>query len=236
MIDRILELRNKIYRGKFRFALAPEHWRALYVLEDWEESNLATVVKNERLKGYAAYYLTDFDNSRAYEVREICAEDEETLAQLIDHVIEKSVEDDVDFVFVRRGEEPYENVFAEKGFFSFPESVVMVILFKPRELLLALSRRIEKGDILHLLINGFDPVPIRVGEEGIMVVEEDEPDLVVSTDARTFLRLFFGRTSLLKEVLGRRIRIGGVLNWTTANHFFNLIKQDKWHIPMGDWV
>ena len=112
----------------------------------------------------------------------------------------------------------------------------MIALLNPKELLMALSGRIENGKVLNLLIEGFDPVTVKVGEEGFMVVKEKEPDLTVSTDVRTFLGLFFGRTSLLKEFLRKRITISGILNWRTANHFFSLIKQDKWHIPMGDWV
>jgi hypothetical protein len=236
LIDKIIDLRNRIHKEKFRFVLTPDHWKALYVPEDVEKSNLTTVVRNERLKGYAAYYLANFEQNRAYDVREICAEDQDTLTELIDQIVEKSIEDNADFIFVRRCEEPYENVFAKKGFFSFSESVIMIALFNPEELLLALSRQIENGKVLNLVIKGFDPITVRVGEKGIMVVKQEKSDLTVSTDGKTFLKLFFGRASFLKEFLRKRITIGSILNWTMVHHFFDLIKQDKWYIPMGDWV
>ena len=236
MIDKIIDLRNRIHSNRFRFVLTPEHWKILYVPENIGKNNLATVIRNERLKGYAAYYLVNFEQARAYEIREICAEDQDTLTDLIDQIVEKSVKENVDFIFVRRCEEPHEDVFAKKGFFSFTKNVIMVVLLNPEELLLALSKRIENGKVLSLLIKGFDPITIRVGEKGIMVVKNEKPDLTMSTDAKTFLRLWFGRTSFLKEFLRRRVTIGNIPNWTTASHFFKVIKQDKWYIPMGDWV
>ena len=236
MIDKIIDLRNRIHKDKFRFVLTPQHWKILYVPENVEKSNLATVVRNERLKGYAAYYLVNSEQARAYDIREICAEDQDTLTELIDQIVEKSAKDNVDFIFVRRCKEPHENVFAKKRFFSFSESVIMIALFNPKDLLLTLSKRIETGKVINLIIKGFDPITVRVGEKGIMVVKKEKSDLTVSTDDKTFLRLFFGRTSFLKEFLRRRITIGSITNWTTANHFFNVLRQDKWYIPMGDWV
>jgi len=236
LISKIIDLRNRIHRDKFRFELTPEHWKVLYVPEDVEQSNLTTVVKNERLKGYAAYCLINFEQNRAYDIREICAEDQDTLTKLIDQIIEKSVEDNVDFIFLRRCEEPHKNVFVKKGFFSFSESVIMGALFNPEELLLALSTQIENGQILNLVIKGFTPVTVRVGKKGIMVVKKEKSDLTVSTDDKTFLRLFFSKTSFLKEFLRKRITISNVLQWTTVNHFFKIIRQDKWYIPMGDWI
>ncbi len=236
MIDKIIDLRNRIHEDDFRFVLTPEHWNVLYVPESVEKRNLATVIKNGELKGYAAYYLINFEEASVYDIREICAEDEEVLTQLVDQVVDKSMKDNVDFVFFRGCEDPYEDVYVKKGFLSFLESVIMIALLNPRELLSALSEEIENGKVLKLLIKGFDPVTVKVGEKGIMVVKEGKPDLTVSTDSETFLRLFFGRTSLLREFLKRGVALSNILNWTTANRFFSLIKQNKWHIPMGDWV
>jgi len=236
LIDKIIGLRNRIHKDKFRFVLTPQHWRILYVPETVEKSYLTTIVRNERLKGYATYYLVNFEQIRAYDIREICAEDQDTLTDLIDQIVKKSAKDNVDFIFVKRCDEPHESVFAKKGFFSFPESVIMIALFNPEELLLALSKQIENGKVLKLLIKGFDPITLRVGEKGIMIVKKEESDLTVSTDDATFLKLFFGKTSFSKEFLRRRVTISNIRNWMTASHFFNAIKQDKWYIPMGDWV
>lgn len=236
MIDEIIDLRNIVHKGDFRFVLTPEHWKVSYVPESLEKSNLATVVKDRRLKGYAAYFLVNFEQVRAYDIREICAVDKETLAQLVEQIVDKSVKDNVDFIFLKWFEGAHKDVLAKKGFLSFSEAVIMTALFNPKELLSTLSEEIGKGKVLKLLIKGFDAVTVKVGEKGIMVVQEDISDLTVSTDSKTFLRLFFGRTSFLKEFLKRRVTLSNILNWTTANRFFNLIKQDKLHIPMGDWV
>lgn len=236
MIDKIIGLRNRVHKNDFRFVLTPEHWNVLYVPEGVEKHNLAAVTKNGELKGYAAYYLINFEEARAYDVREICAEDEKILAQLLDQIADRSVKDSVDFVFIRKREDPYRDMYAKRGFLSFLESVIMIALLNPRELLSALSEEIEKGKVLKLLIEGFDPITVKVGEKGIIVVKENRSDLTVSTNSETFLRLFFGRTSFLKEFLKRRVTLNNILNWTTANRFFNLIKQDNWHIPMGDWA
>jgi len=112
----------------------------------------------------------------------------------------------------------------------------MVALLNPKDILSALSEETEDGKILMLLIKGFDPVTVKVGTKGIMVATNEKPDLTVSTDSKTFIRLLFGKTSLTKEFLRRRIALSNILDWTTASHFFNLIKHDKWYIPMGDWV
>ncbi|UCE29041.1 MAG: hypothetical protein JSV85_07225 [Candidatus Bathyarchaeota archaeon] len=236
MIGRIIGLRNRIHKNKFRFELTPEHWKVLYVPEDVEQSNLATVVRNKRLRGYAAYYLINFEQNRAYDVREICAEDQDTLTELVDQIVKKSVEDGVDFIFLKRCEEPHRNVFARKGFLSFSDSVVMGALLNPEELLLALSTQIKNGKVLNLIIGSFAPFKVRVGDEGIMVVKEEKSDLTVSTDEKTFLKLFFGKTSFLKEFLRKRIVISNVLQWTIVSRFFKVVKQDKWYIPIGDWV
>ena len=236
MIDEIIDLRNKVHKGGFRFVLTPEQWKVSYVPESPEKSNLATVIEDRRLKGYAAYYLVNFEQAIAYDIREICAEDTETLAQLVDQIVDKSVKDNVDFIFMKWSEEAHRDVLAEKGFSSFSEAVIMTALFNPEELLSTLSEEIGKGKVLKLLIKGFGPLTVKVGEKGIMVVKEEKPDLTVSTDSKTFLKLFFGRTSFLKEFLKRRVILSSILNWTTTNRFFNLIKQDKWYIPMGDWV
>jgi hypothetical protein len=236
LIDEIIDLRNKVHKGNFRFALTPEHWKALYVPEKMEKSNLATVRNHERLTGYAAFYLVNFDQVRAYDVREIIAEDENTLTQLLSQITDKGMKDNVDFIFLKRCEEAYSNVFERKGFSPFVESVIMIALFDPKKLLSTLSEKVENGKVLRLLIEGFDPIDIKIGEKGIMLVNEEKPDLVVSTDHKTFIGLFFARTSFLKEFLRRKIRVNSAFGLPTANRFFNIAKQAKWYVPMGDWV
>jgi hypothetical protein len=236
MIDEIINLRNRIHKGDFRFVLTPEHWSVLYVPENVEKSNLETVTKDGKLKGYAVFYVMNFDQVRAYDVREIIAEDEKTLTQLLDQISDKGMKDDVDFIFLKRCEEPYARVVNNKGFTAFVESVVMIALLDPQKLLSALSEKVENGKVLRLLINGSDQIDIKVGQKGIMLVNGEKPEFIVSTDSKTFLRLFFGRTSLLSEFLRRRAKLSGIRCLAIARRFFNIIQQSKWYIPMGDWV
>jgi len=234
--DKIIDLRNRVHKDDFRFVLTPEHWNALYVTESVEKHDLVMVVKDGELKGYAAYLLVNLEQAKVYDVREIVAEDAEVLGQLIDQIVARSVKDNVDFVFARTCEDSYKEVYDKKGALSFLESVVMIALLNPRELLSALSEETDGGKVLTLLIEDFDPVTIRVGAKGIAVVADEKPDFSLSIDSKTFLRLFFGRTSFLKEFLQRRIALSSILNLTTASRFFNLVRHDKSYIPMGDWV
>jgi len=236
LIDKIIDFRNRIHKEDFRFTLTPEHWNILYSPESVEKRGVATVARNGELRGYAVYHLVNLGEARVYDVREIVAENEEVLTQLIDQVVDRSLKDDVDFVFARTCEDPYEKVYAKKGGLAFMESVVMVALLNPKEILSALSEDTKDGKILKLHIKGFDSVTVKVGTKGIMLAKNEKPDLTVSTDGKTFVRLFFGKTSFAKELFRRRISLSNISNWTTANHFFNLIKHDKWYIPMGDWV
>jgi hypothetical protein len=236
LMDNIINLRNQIHKDDFRFALTPKHWKVVYVPENAERSNLVTVESDGRLKGYAAFILVNFEQVRAYDVREICAEDENTLTQLIDQIADKGSKDDVDFIFVKRCDEPFSKVFSKKGFSSFIESVIMIALFDPEKILSALSERVENGKVLRLAIKGFDPIDIKVGENGIMLVNETKPDLTVSTDSKTFLRLFFGRASFISEFLRRRVTLTGILSLDTARNFFHMLEEPNWYIPMGDWV
>jgi hypothetical protein len=236
LIDEIIGLRNRIHKDEFRFVLTPDHWNVLYMPESVEKHNLVTVSRNGELKGYAAFILVNLGQSRVYDVREIVAEDAEILAQLIDQIVVKGATDNVDFVFARRCEDSYKKVYEEKGALSFLESVMMIVLLNPGELLSALSQELVDGKVLRLLIKGFDPVTVKVGTKGIRVVKDENPDLTVSTDSKTFVRLFFGRTSFLNEFLRRKIFLSDILNWATANRFFSLVKHDKLYIPMGDWV
>lgn len=236
MSDKIIDLRNRIHKDDFRFVLTPEHWNVLYVAEGVEKHHLVTVAKDGELKGYAAFLLVNLEQAKVYDVREIVAEDAEVLSQLIDQIVARSIKDNVDFIFARTCEDSYKKVYDKKGALSFPESVVMIALLNPRALLSALSQDTDGGKTLTLSIEGFDPVTIRVGTKGIAVVTDEKPDFSLSTDSKTFLRLFFGRTSFLKEFLRRRIALSNILNLTTASRFFSMVRHDKLYIPMGDWV
>lgn len=237
LIDEVIDLRNRVHENDFRFVLTPDHWKVLYVPENAEKSNLATVRNsNGKLKGYAAFYRVNFEEIKAYDVREIIAEDENTLNQLLDQIANRGMEDDVDFIFLKRCEEPFSQVFSEKGFFPFIESVIMIALFDPHRLLSTLSERVERGKVLRLVVKGFDYIDMKVSENGITLAKGEEPNVVVSTDSKTFTRFFFNRTSFLKELLRGRVTVSGILGLALASRFFKVVRQRKWYIPMGDWV
>lgn len=235
MIDRVIELRNRIHENDFRLVLTPEHWNALYVPQS-EKTYFLTVSRDEELVGYVAFCTVDFGEVRAYDVREICAADESTMAELIDQMIDRSVRDKIDFVFLKTCEEPYNKLLRERGFSSFIESAIMIALLDPRALLLALSEPVDDGPVLKVTISGFDPVLVRVGAGGIALVADKEPDLTISTNSKTWVRLFFGRTSFLRELLRGSITASSLRNLRAASRLFRIVRQNRWYIPMADSV
>lgn len=240
LIEDLLRFRNQIHKGKFRFDITADLWAARYLLEEKrEEGNIVKIIKNGALEGYAVYMLLAEGNIKAYRITEICASTKETLDQLIDKIIKRGVESGVDFVFLRKIEEPSDEVYKEKKFVSFVDCVIMAVLLNPHELLLSMSENIDQGKILKLLIKGFDPIMIQIKNGKTKVVKQEKSDLVVAVDSKTFLRLFFGRTSFFKEFLKRRLTVSNafnLFNLLTVIHFFNAIKQERSYIPLGDWT
>ena len=235
MIKEFLNLRNRIHRNKFRFNLTSGLWESHYVSDkELETNNVITVVENNKLKGYVVYSLLIEDETKVCRVGEVLADSSATLIELVDRLIEKSMEKGADFIILRRCEEPYNDVFDKKRFLTFAESVIMVVLLDPRELLLSISEKVESGKVLNLVIDGFDPITVMVGKKRIMVVEDQRSGLTVSTDSKTFLRLFFGKTSFLKELFHRKI-VTNPVQLSTVSRFFNIIRVKKWYIPSGDW-
>ena len=235
MIDKIIALRNKIHENEFRFVLTPQHWKALYVPEN-EDAHLVTVSRDGELAGYATFYVVEFGDIRAYDVSEICAADKGILTELIDQIVERSMKDSVDFVFLQTCEEPYDEILRQRGFLSFTERAILTALLDPRTLLSTLSERVDNGPVLEVAITGFDPILVQVGRAGIALVVDKEPDLSISTDSKTWLRLLFGRTSFLKQFFMRRITISDMSKLVSAVRFFNIIRQDKMYLPMADWT
>ena len=114
------------------------------------------------------------------------------------------------------------------------ESAIMIVLLNPKELLLSLSQEIEHGKILKLIVRGFEPVFVKVGKEGVQVLENGQQEFTIRTDSETFIRLLFGKTSFLKEVLRRKV-VTQLRRMPDTIHFFELIKAKEWYIPSGDW-
>lgn len=235
MIKRFLDLRNRIHRNEFRFNLTFGLWESHYVSEkELETDNVITVVEDNKLKGYVVYSLLIEDKMKVCRVKEVCADSSATLNELVDRLTKKNMENGVDFIILRRCEEPYNDVFDKKRFLTSAESVIMVVLLDPRELLLKISENVESGKVLNLAIDDFHPITVIVGKKQIEVVEDERPGLTVSTDSKTFLRLFFGKTSFYREFLHRKI-VSNPLHLSTVSRFFNIIKIKKWYIPSGDW-
>jgi len=223
--------------GKFRFNLSRDLWAAHYISEkELDASNIIKIVRDGVLRGFAVYSILNYDAIKACGILDLCADGKDVLVELIDKIIEKAVNSGVDFIFLRECEEPYDDAFDAKGFFYFMESVILAVLLNPRELLLALSERIHHGKVLKFVVEGFDPILVKVGKKGIRVIEGERSDLKVLTDSKTFLRLFFGQTSVLKEFLRGRITIDRIFSLSTLVRFFSIIKQRRWYIPSGDWT
>lgn len=236
MVDEI-NLRNSIYRHSFRFEVTPRLWKSLYnVSKEGKARNLVTVKRNGVLKGYAAYLIFVRNQLTAMSILDMSADGEDTLAELIERIIQHGKAEGVDLIYFRKTPGSEDNIFDEKGFISFVESVIMVALFNPKELLSAFSQDKVSGTDLRVSIEGFEPITVKVSKKGIKVVSQEKHDLEVFTDSETFLRLFFGKTTFFKQYLKRKVKVSNILKLMAVYHFFRKIRQEKWHIPFGDWA
>jgi len=236
-LDEEISLRNALHEGAFRFDVTLSLWETLYEFRENEKaSSLVTVTENGKLRGYAVYFTYVRGKFKHLSVLDIGADGEAALSELVDRLKEHAQKEDADLIYIRKASEPGDRVFDQKGFFSFIESIIMVALLNPHELLYALSKEIDDGNNLKLVLKGFDPLTVKVGRSGIKIVTGEKADLTVSTDAPTFLKLLLCRTSFWKELLKRTIKINKMSKLSTARRFFSIAKQEKWHIPFGDWV
>lgn len=233
MIDELLNLRNKIHKDKFRLDLSRDLWESQYIREP-ESCNVVKITKDGKLRGYAVCLITNDDQIRVLNIREICADGKATLMKLLDSIVESGLKEEADFILLRRCTEPFGDVFDQKGFLTIMESVVMTVLLNPREILSSLSENLKEGKPLTLRIKGFDPVTVKVGEKGIMLLEDTQPEVNVLTDSVTFLNFLFGKTSFWKELVKRKITFD-LLHLPTVYRFFKSISNKNWYIPTGDW-
>ncbi len=229
--------RNSICKGNFRFEVTPSLWRSLYeICGEGGATNVVTVKRNGTLRGYAVYSTFVRSQFRALRILDICADSRDTITELIKCIIERGRAEGADFVYVRKAASPEDNIFDQKGFISFVDSIIMVVLLNPYELLRAFSQDVMIGTNLKLNIRGFESVIVKVGKKGIKVVTEEKHKMTVSTDTETFLKLSFGRTTFLKQFLKGKIKVSNLFKLPTAHRLFKEIRQEKWHIPSGDWV
>lgn len=235
MFNDFLNLRNKVHHDDFRFNLTLSLWKSHYISErSTEKNHLIELREGETLKGYAILETSLAAQYKALIVRELCANGKDAFGQLIDLIIERGVEENADSIIWRQCREPYNQILDEKGFLTSSESVIMIALLNPRELLLPLYSPIDVGRVMKLNIKEFDALTIKVGKNGFALVENDQAKFTLSIDMKTFIRLFFGKTSFLVEFLKRKISVNIQDLWT-AKHFFDLIKNQNWYIPSGDW-
>ena len=236
MANGLLLLRNKLHKDSLRFDLDNDLRAMDYLPGERETSNMIEIVQEGALKGYAVFSELMHGEVKAYKVLEICAMSGDVFDELINLLIERAVRDKVDFIYTKGSDERFNDILFGKGFFSFLESAVMTVLLNPYELLSSLSEKVNQGKILNIAINGFDPVLLRIGEKGVMVITDGKPDLTVRTDSKTFIKLFFGKTSFSKQLFQGKVRINSLTNLPTAMHFFTVIKQQHLYIPLGDWL
>ncbi len=234
--NKFLHLRNQIHDGKFRFHITPDLWKRHYIPGGIAKPNkIHVITKNGKLMGYAVYSQVYHDGTKACRILDICAKEEKNFRDLINQIIKNCIKENVDFIYLTKCDRIYDKVLDDRGFLSVEQSVIMVMLLNPHELFSSLSEKIESGKIFKLIIHGFKPITMRVDKKAINVIGAGNPDLVITTDSETFLRLFFGRTVLWKELLKRKVTISNPLRLPAATHFFNLIRERNWYIPHGDW-
>lgn len=235
--NKFLQLRNEIHEGKFRFDVTQDLWKRHYMPGETAKPNrVLTITENGKLMGYVVYSIAYLGRTEVCRILDICAKEEKDFRELVSQVIGDCLKENVDFIYLRQCNEIYEGLLDEMGFFPLEQSVIMVVLLDPHELLLSLSEEIDSGKILRLTLEGFQPITIRVGKGAIRVLDTGHPDLAITTDSRTFLKLLFGRTRFWKELLRRKVAICNLLHLRTAIHFFSLIRVEKWYIPQGDWL
>ncbi len=236
MVEDLIKFRNKLKNGQFRFMAPLEEWKANYSSRPGvEEADIVKIQEEGELKGYAIGCMSHHKGLRMYRILEFCATDNKTTRKLIDSMIRRGEQIGADFVIGKTCQEPFDSVFKETGFASIKENVVMFVLLNLEELLVPLSSDAVQGRVFTLIINGFKPLNIVVGKDKIRILgEKATPDIRVSLEARTFLRLFFGKTTVLKEVLRGNLRIEGKIHFNTIFRFFRIFKQNKWYIPQGD--
>lgn len=218
--------------------MTPQLWKTHYLfgIEMEEANNVLKVMDNGTLMGYAVFCIDAVKGAKVCRVLDICAEKKEVFAEMVDRLVERCVREDVDFIYFKQGKERFGDVLHKKGFFTVWESVIMVVLLDPLGLFSSISEEVKQGKILKLILTGFDPIALKIGKNGVQVIADEKPDLTISTDGKMFLKLLFGKTSLLKEVLKQKVTISSILDLPTANHFFSLIEQKGWFIPSGDWL
>lgn len=232
-----IALRNLLNQGSFRLDVTPELWKAVYEVDrEGKSSNIITVKRNGLLKGYASYLTFARGQLNALGVLDMNAETEDVLEELTETLIQRAEAEGVDIIYFRKTPEPDDRVLDKKGFSSFVETVIVVKLLDLRELLEAFSDPDASGPCIRLDIKGLEPVALIVGKKGIKLLSETKPELEITAESETFLKLFFNQTSVSREFLGRRLRVNNILKLSIAGRFFNLIKQEKWYIPFGDWT
>lgn len=239
MVDNeLILLRNRLHQDAFRFDISPSLWKMHYMSDEKTEAvTILKILQNGTLRGYAIYSQLLFSEGiKAYKILDVCAEEKDLLTKLIDRIIECAVKENADFIYFTESSGKCSEALSEKGFFSFLRTVIMVVLLNPQVLFSSLSEEVNQGKTLKLLIRGFDPILLRVGEKGVMVAPKSKPDLTVTTDGRTFVNLLFGKTSFLRQLLKGRVSVSSLFDLPTAVHFFSVIEQKKWYIPPGDWL
>lgn len=231
-----LRLRNKVHFREARFDLEPIIWESQYLSgPDGGKNEIIQIERQGRLEGFAICGLSKENDVNMYNIYEICAISEAVFEQLLDLVDRSANEKGADIINAVICMEPYDRIFDRKNYANFGEPVAMIALLDPKILLNSLSNEIVKGRTLGLKIKGFDPITIIVGEDKIAVTGyRNKQDVTISMNSDVFLRLFFGRTTFLREVLKGRVSVKGWLYSGTALKFFQIIKQRKWYIPNGD--
>ena len=236
LIEELLQLRNNVHKGDFRYNFTPNLWSSHYLSEkEIRDGRLVQIREKGELEGYAVLEYSTHELNITCIVREMCASSREVFQQVVDRVIEEALKQNVDFIAWRKCQESFDDLLKEKGFLTLAESIIMIALLNPKEFLKPLSsKEVGYGKIARLNIKGFESLFVKIGKNSFSITENCHEDFTISTDGLTLVKLFFGRASFFKEWLKGRI-IVSVFNLRGAKRLFLLIKNERWHIPSGDW-
>jgi len=232
MTEEFLELRKKIHKNDVRFDASYRAKKG-----DLVDGNVISIRRNGVLEGYAVWTISKGRrlHLKGLVVTELCASQAKPLIDLLDKIIELGIKKKVDFILLRRFYEPHDKIFSRLGFMNLRMNVLMPILINLEQLLKPLSEPGVTGKSIKLQIREQVPLFVIVGKNRFSISTDIEnPDLIISTDSKVFLRLFFNRTSIIREFLKKTISFSCKRRFLTALKFFNMIKQKQWYFPDAD--
>ena len=236
-IREILELREKVFKKALRFHADERLYKHCYFSYDRSTSRLIELREKGSLKAYAIYRLTERGELKWLEVLDMCAIDENAMSRLMRMVVKEAICARADVVGVWYASRRYRTALARSGFLESANGICFTALLDPLKLLNALSseRASREPDVvMGVIIKGHPEITVGIKGDEMGIVEGLKPDFFIKLDEETFIRLFLGQTSPLKELLSGRLSVSKLRFLPVVLRFFRSIRHDEWYIPAGD--